>query len=98
MIVCVGGILTKGHGRIDGGIIVRNKYRSGCIVEESRVAEIVCSLPSEFCTDQHCVTDASRKCRKAEVGLVENVSSLGGVVVGGYCYACLVSRNSTGNV
>src|SRR6185503_19625545 len=98
MIVCVGGILTKGHRRIAGGIIVRNKYRSGCIVEESRVPEVVCSLPSEFCTYQHCVTDASRKCRKAKVGLVEKVSPLGGVVVGRYRYARLVGSNSAGNV
>jgi hypothetical protein len=82
VIVGIGRTLTIRDWNRNRRVQKRHLNGRGVVVEESGVAEIVGPLPSELSAEEKRVPDSTRSGADDEIGLIEHVGALGGIVVG----------------
>jgi hypothetical protein len=73
--------LTEGHRHSRCRVVVVDLDRSCRVIKETRVTEIVCKLPAEFDTAEDRML--YRTCMRVicEVGLIEQISPFGCIIV-----------------
>ena len=97
MIVRIGRTLPEDSRRVDGRVGVRNQDRRGRVVEKTGVSKVVGELPAGLGSGQQRVADAPRRNRINEIGLIEKIPPLRGVVVSRERHLGLIRADDAGH-
>ena len=98
MIICIRCALAEGYWIVDRRVRVGCQKGCGALIEEAGITKIIGQLPADFRAGQDRMSDLACVGAISEIGLIEDIPPLRGIVVCRKRHFALISRHEARHI